>query len=443
MESETQPVERPVEPVAALPSRARRILAATMAFESVLVMGLALRDFALIQTPLATIGSMTLLAISGVSAWAAYETWVQADSWMALSLLSQFSVAALAVYIVLIDLRSPFLQFWQFDWKMRLFPITGVASILGLFAIGWVLFLMRRWHGPITAGMKAFATLVPLIGFAQFWFQTDYLPRTSVPVVDVSTELSPLGQTGDIVQLEAKVTINNRNTVPVYVGATLMRITAYPQGPGKPTQVSDAIEFGMEKSHAYRDKAQALPVSASKLLYAKDVLPAGTPLAAGQSLTVRNVVDFDSHTMRLARLAVDAFFITNPRIAIYTCPSSPGGPQRSTKDGDLFEHDIRTIMVNADQARFLCREIRLAPQNVVHEVVGDRPSFVIEAIFSDPQKRPDEEYPRLLVLPGANKSYDLDPLQHQRVLDANPPMQYDDMAVEYSPSGESAPPKQK
>jgi hypothetical protein len=75
----------------------------------------------------------------------------------------------------------------------------------------------------------------------------------------------------------------------------------------------------------------------------------------------------------------------------------------------------------------------------VHELVGDRPSFVIEAIFSDPQKRPDEEYPRLLMLPGANKNYVLDPLQHQRVLDANPPMQYDDMTVEYSPSGESAP----
>lgn len=99
-------------------------------------------------------------------------------------------------------------------------------------------------------------------------------------------------------------------------------------------------------------------------------------------------------------------------------------------------------MVNADGAKFLCREIRLAPQNVVHEMVGDRPSFVIEAILSDP-KKPDEEYPRLFILPGADKKYNLDPLQYQRVLDANPPMQYDDMAVEYSPSGELSPPKQK
>ena len=440
MESETQPMQTTAAPVANVSRRARRVLACTMAVESVLVMGLTLRDFALIQTPLATLGSVTLLAISGTSIWAAYGTWVQSDSWLALSLLSQFSIAALSVYIVLIDLQSPFLQFWAFDWPSALFPVTGVVSIVGLFATFWVLFLVRRWRGPVSVGMKAIATLIPLVGFAQFWFQTDYLPRTSVPVVDLTTEMSPLGQTDDIVQLEAKVTINNRNSVPVYVGATLMRITAYPRDPGKPTPVSDAIEFGYIKSHAYRDKP--LSFAESKLLYAKDLLPAGSPLAAGQSLTFRRVVDFDSHTMRLARLAVDAFFITNPRVAVYTCPSSPGGPQKSTKDGPSFENDISTIMVNENGAHFLRREIRLAPQNVVHEIVGDRPSWVIEAILSDP-KKPDEEYPRLFMLPGADKNYNLDPLQYQRVLDANPPMQYDDMAVEYSPSGESAPPKQK
>jgi hypothetical protein len=126
MESETQPpLQTTAEPVANVSLRARRVLACTMAVESVLVMGLTLRDFALIQTPLATLGAVTLLAISGVSIWAAYETWVQGDSWLALSLLSQMSIAALAVYIVLIDLRSPFLQFWAFDWAS---PLSGSSS---------------------------------------------------------------------------------------------------------------------------------------------------------------------------------------------------------------------------------------------------------------------------------------------------------------------------
>jgi hypothetical protein len=437
MESETQPTQTTTESVAKVSPGARRILACTMAGESVLVMGLTLRDFALTQTPLATLSSVAMLAISGVSIWAAYETWTQGESWLALSLLSQFSIAALCVYIVLIDLRSPFLQF---DWASGLFPVTGVASIIGLFASFWVLFLVRRWRGPVSAGMKAIATLIPLVGFGQFWLQTDYLPRTSVPVVDLTTEMSPLGQTRDIVHLEAKVTINNRNSVPVYVGATLMRITAYPQDLGKQSEVSDALEFGYAKSQAYRDKP--LSVAGSKLLYAKDVLHSGAPLAAGQSVTVRRVVDFDSQKMRLARLAVDAFFITNPGITEYACPSTPGGPQKTPKDGESFENALRTKMVNPAGAQFLCREIRLAPQNVVHEIVGDRPSYAIEGILSDP-KNPDEEYPRLLILAGADKRYDLDPLQYQRVRDANPPMEYEDMAVEYSPSDESAPPKQK
>src|SRR5271167_3276404 len=51
-----------------------------------------------------------------------------------------------------------------------------------------------------------------------------------LPLVDVITDLTPTGKTGDIVRLEAKVTINNRGSVPVYVGATVMRITAYPTG---------------------------------------------------------------------------------------------------------------------------------------------------------------------------------------------------------------------
>jgi hypothetical protein len=437
MESQTQPTQTTAEPIANVSTRARRVLACTMAVESVLIMGLTLRDFALIQTPLATLGSLGLLAISGASIWAAYGTWTQGESWLASSLLSQSLIAALCVYIVVTDLRSPFLQF---DWSSGLFPVTGVACILGLSAVFWVLILVRRWHGPVSVGMKAIATLIPLVGFGQFWLQTDYLPRTSVPVVDLTTEMSPLGQSGGIVQLEARVTINNRNSVPVYVGATLMRITAYPRDPGKPSPVSDALEFGYAKSQAFRDKP--LSMAGSKLLYAKDLLHSGFPLAAGQSLTLRRVVDFDSQKMRLARLAVDAFFITNPGVTEYACPSSPGGPQKSTKDGDAFQSALRTIMVNSAGAQFLCKEIRLAPQNVVHEIVGDQPSFVIEGILSDPQK-PDEEYPRLLILAGADKRYDLDPLQYQRVRDANPPMEYDDMAVEYSPSEESAPPKQK
>lgn len=441
MESENQTTQRPAaKSVPKVSHNVRRLLAVTMAVESLLVIGLTLRDFTLTKTPMATFGSVTLLAISGVSVWAAYATWAQGDSWLAASLLSQFSIAVLAGYIVLIDLRSPFPQFLDFDWSRPspLIPlrVTGLACILGGIAIFWVFYLIRRWRGPVTAGMKAVAALIPLLGFVQFWLQTDYLPRTSLPLVDLTTDLTPTGKTGDIVHLEAKVTINNRGSIPANVGGTLMRITAYPRATGIPNQVSDAIEFGLTPARAYRD--DPLPIDQRKLLYANDLLPAGSVLAAGQSNTFRRVVDFDSRTMRLARLAVDAIFITSPRIAkVYTCSQ----PQKSTEDGESFQAAISKV-IEKDGVQFLCREIRLVPRNVIHEMVGDQPTFAVMAIFNDP-KRQSTEYPTLLMLSGANGNYQLNSLQYQKLSDANPTMTYNDMAVEYSPSEESAPAGQK
>jgi hypothetical protein len=441
MESETQTPQTEAEKsVPNTPQRVRRFLAITMAVESLLVIALTLRDFQLSTTLTSTFGSVTLLFIAGVSAWAACATWGQGPSWLAASLVSQFSIAVLAGYITLVDVRSPFPQFFGFDWTTpsHLIPIriTGLACILGGIAIFWLFYLIRKWRGPVTAGMKVIGAVIPLVGFLQFWLQTDYLPRTSLPLVDVTTELTPTGKTGDLVQLAAKVTINNRDTVPVNVGATLMRITAYPREEGKPDQLSDAIEFGLTPSHAYRD--DPLMITQRKLLYANDLLPAGSVLAAGQSQTFHRVVDFDSRAMRLARLSVDAIFITSPRVAkVYTCPPPPGmtasQPQKSTDDGPSFQEQISKIFVDKNGVQFLCREIRLVPRNAIHELVGDQPSFAVMAIFSDPTNK-DSEYPTLLLLQGANGNYQLNSLQNQKISNANPTMTYHNMSVEYSPS---------
>jgi len=416
-----------------------------MAVESLLVLGLALRNFVLAGTPTETFLSVILLAISGVGAWAAYATLVQADSWIAASLLGQFSIALLAGYIVLVDARSPFPQFFHFDWfKPSIFipiRVPGLACILGIIAIFWVFYLIRHWRGPVTTGMKTIVTLIPLVGFVQFWIQTDYLPRNSLPLVDLSTELTPTGRTGDIVQLVAKVTIKNRNSVPVNVGATVMRITAYPRATGTPTQVSDAIQFGISQSRAYRD--DPLPVDQRKLLYANDFLPAGSVLAAGQSNTFHRAIDFNARTMRLARLSVDGIFIASRSFArVYTCPPPPGAPvtqpQKSTDDGAAFQDAISKVVVDKEGVRFLCREIRLVPRNVIYELVGDHPSFAVMAILDNPNDR-TSEYPTLLMLPGANGNYQLDSRQYQKVSDANLTMVYSNVAVEYSPSESSTP----
>ncbi|MGA9356760.1 MAG: hypothetical protein WBW75_01675 [Mycobacterium sp.] len=435
----------------------RWLLAGTMAVESLLVIYLALRDFALAATLTATIGSVTLLAISVVGVWAAYATWLQHDSWLGASLLGQISIAVLAGYTVLADVRSPFPEFFDLDWskKSPLIPLRvgGFACILGIFAIFWVVYLIRYWRGPITAWTKSIVALIPVLGFVQFWLQTDYLPRTSLPMVDVTTDLTPTGKTGDIVQLEAKVTINNRSSVPVNVGGTAMRITAYPRATGIRTQLPQAFQFAISpKSRPYRD--DPLPSDQRIPLYAKDLLTAGSQLPPGQSNTFRKVVDFNSRTMRLARLAVDAIFITSPSIdSTYTCAPPPGvvwfhdpggtplPPQMST-DKPGFQDEISKVIVDNTGGQFLCREIRLKPRNVIHEIIGDNPSFEVAAIFKDPTN-PWIEYPTLLLWQGANGNYSLTARQWQKVSDANPTMTYTDIAVEYSPSEESAPPVKK
>ena len=328
MESKTQTTPTTAaKPGANVSRKVRWLLAVTMTLESLLVFCLTLLDFDLVAATLtATIGSVTLLAISGIGVWAAWATWVQHDSWLGASLLGQFSILGLAGYTVLTDRRSPFPEF----------RVTGFACILGIIAFFWVFYLIAHRPGPLTAGSATIVALIPLLGFVQFWLQTDYLPRTSLPLVDVTTDLTPMGKTEDIVHLEAKVTINNRGSVPVYVGATVMRITAYPSGrpSGKPTELPDAIQFALNASTPYR--ADPLPIDQPKTLYANDLLPVGNTLAPGQSNTYRKVVDFDSHEWRLARLDVDGIFMTSPNVdEVYTCPAPP----KDKKGKEVWFHD--------------------------------------------------------------------------------------------------------
>src|SRR6201996_6021217 len=259
MDSETQTKQTPAAKSGANVSRkVRWLLAATMALESLLVIYLTVRDFALAATLTATIGSVTLLAISGVGVWAAYATCKQHDGWLRASFFGQFFIAGLAVYTVVTDVRSPFPQFF----------VAVFACILGIIAICWVFYLLgQRGGGPLSAWSATIVAVIPVLGFVQFWLQTDYLPRTSLPLVDVTTDLTPTGKRGDIVQLEAKVTINNRSSVQVNAVATLMRITAFPRATGAGTPLPDTIQFGINPSHEYR--ADPLPIDHNAPLYAE------------------------------------------------------------------------------------------------------------------------------------------------------------------------------
>jgi hypothetical protein len=449
MASETQTTKTPAhESVADISSTARWLLTATMAFETMLVLGLACRDFTLAATPVATMGAVLLLAISGICFWAAYAICAKDRSWFWASLLGQFAIGVLAVYTLLADIRSP----------LPSITVGIITCIPGVIAIFWVAYLLRQRSAPRPKWATTIAALIPLVGFVQFWLQTDYLPRTSMPLVDVTADLTPTGKMGDKVQLEAKVTFNNRGSVPVSVGGTVMRITAYPQASkATPDQLADAIQFGLKQSSPYRD--ESLP-SDKRTLYANDLLPIAEVMAPGQSTTYRKVVNFDSSTLRLARLDVDGIFITSPNIdEVYTCPVPPDktwwhvDPQdpkgtHTPVQGQVPEHNGGQFQTEVSQPiyekvdgygpkKFLCREIRLKPRNVVYDLIGDHPRFEVMAIFDDPTNQ-SNEYPALLLWLGDNGNYSLTSGQWQKVLNANPTISYKNIGAEYIPSEQSA-----
>ena len=151
MDSETQTKQTPeAKPGVNVSRKVRWLLAVTMTLESLLVFRLMLRDFELAATLTATIGAVTLLAITGVGVWAAWATWVPHDSWLGASLLGQFSIAGLAGYTVLTDRRSPFPEF-----KVQLF-----ACILGIIAFFWVFYLIAHRPGRLTAGAATISAAV-------------------------------------------------------------------------------------------------------------------------------------------------------------------------------------------------------------------------------------------------------------------------------------------
>ena len=170
--------------------------------------------------------------------------------------------------------------------------------------------------------------------------------------------------------------------------------------------------------------------------------------------TYRKVVDFDSHQWRLARLNVDGIFITNPNVdEVYTCPPPPDGVwfhdprdpngtrvgRQVSENGSGFQdeiaHPIYEKVADGVLKKFFCREIRLKPRNVIHELVGDSARFEVLAIFKDPT-HPSLQPPALILWWGVNGTYSLNSSQWRKVTAANPTLVYTNIGAEYSPSEE-------
>jgi hypothetical protein len=168
--------------------------------------------------------------------------------------------------------------------------------------------------------------LFPLAALLQFWMQTYYIPETSRPLVDISTELSPQGRTGAIIHLNAKVTVHNRGAALVNVAGALMRVTAFSPTPREARLCTPAdldkeycrIAAGLDLSGKNLDsdfRVNPAPIVDRQILYAGDFMNSpNTFLIPGATETFQREIDISPTKVRLARLSVSAVFVTERRI---------------------------------------------------------------------------------------------------------------------------------
>ncbi|GBE63574.1 hypothetical protein MFM001_00360 [Mycobacterium sp. MFM001] len=407
----------------------RILLACWIGVDAAIVLALAVWNATLTSSAWDLIGSALLLGIGVTCALAFGQIVRGSGNALITAMVSQIFIAGLAAYVWLVDQRSPVSQ---------LLGITGVALMIGGIALIWVLYLGRYARTAVTKGAAVVVALFPLIGLVQFWMQTDYMPQASRPLVDVSTELSPIGSTGPNVHLLAKVTLHNRGSVQADLHAALVRVTSYPVGtPTEPattdTLLASLNPNGRIKRGDYRE-TPAVPRD-STLLYAT-VLAAPYDdafLAPGQTGELKRVVDVDSRTVRLVRLSVEAVVVTHRMVQdVHSCYppqvslwQDPGG--FISEAGELHGW-------GPGGARVLCTESRFASIGAVQDLVSDHPVLRTLVVVEVPNHAMD--VPMLLPFFGTRETVD-EPFTHvrtaNRVEHANPSSIIAESA-EYAPS---------
>jgi hypothetical protein len=288
-------------------------------------------------------------------------------SWPREIAVAQVLAAILAFYIAF--------SAWRSQTNL---PVALVALTLGVVGVRWVLRLGKAAKLYWTRAATVIVALFPLAGLAQFWLQTDYLPKTTLPQVDVSTDLSEVGRTGPTtIILSAKVTLHNRGTVAVDMIGGLFRVTAH----------QSRAPAGSARGKAER-AANLIPPEFR--LAGRD---AGTVLPPGETETIQHDVPIDRTQVALARLTYEAVFLTQRGIVdITACADGSSLIFAPDSFPDALQHP------HGDWAGVSCVDYELEPTNVIEALVtGRQPTVGVAAITGDGSKFGNfPEYPQAL-----------------------------------------------
>ncbi|MEZ0363963.1 hypothetical protein ACAG26_09730 [Mycobacterium sp. pUA109] len=412
-----------------VPKSRRILLACWIGTNAAVIIGLAVRNATLTSTAWDLIGTALLSGI-GITCTLAVVQLAKGSPAAALTaMLSQIFVAGLAVYVWLVDERSP---------EGQLLGVTGVALTLGGIALLWVLYLARYARGAFSKGAAVLVALFPLVGLGQFWMQTEYLPTSVSPLIDISTELSPVGSSDSVIHLLAKLTLHNRGSVQTELHVGLMRVTSYPVGTPAEPPTTDTLLAGLTPlGRTTRGHYRETPTLAAdaRLLYA-DLFAApydDALLSAGETAGWQRVIDIDARAVRLVRLSVEGVVATHrmmqgvhtcypPRISIWRDPLA-----FFVEAGKL--HDWK-----GGAAHVLCAESEFASIGAIQDLVSDHPMLRTFIVVDTPA--PVMELPTLMTTFGTRATIE-DEFKNlataNQINKANPSIFIRDSA-EYAPS---------
>jgi heme/copper-type cytochrome/quinol oxidase subunit 4 len=427
-------------------------LLVTLGVDCLLALALAGGQFLMPPTFFGTLAATTLLAIGIANGWALNSVRRSVPTWARDAFIGQVFVLFLAGYVIVTDVRSP-----TINWYVM---VTAVLVLAVAFL--WFIFLAPKSEFEWTKTALIVTALLPLAGLLQFWLQNYYIPSTSMPLVDISTELSPQGWSGPIIHLSAKATIHNRGTSAVNVAGSLIRVTAYPlMVPEEtkfhvnpcwwtPARNEDWCRFangfdpsGVEVDTDCRvsptlpDLIAPIRTSASQLVYASS--PASEFLMGGETDTYQRDVDIDSRKVLLTRLSVSAIFLTARRIEdIRSCV---GKHASVYEDLSRFSSEVkRTQQLQPAGVHYFCREYDIAPGNFIEKLIANHPAMQVYTWLNNPHHYATE-YPSIAAQFGTVGRFDQsDPRQQlERKLEKVYPASAMTSESEYAPTEKPLP----
>jgi hypothetical protein len=410
-------------------------LLVTLAVDCVGGLALAVGELLMSPTVLSTLGAAILLAIGIANGWAFNSVRRASSTWPRDAIIAQVLMLFLAGYVIVTDVRSPI---W--NWYVMATAVLVLAA-----AFLWFVLLAGRSTLEWTKGAVLVTALFPLAGFLQFWLQNYYMPSTTKPLVDVSTDLSPQGWTDSIIHLSAKVTLHNRGTTTVDVSNSVIRLTAYPFTIRADTQVgANPCALTADQDQDWCMRADALdplggspdveyplsrtPPASSHLLYAGTYGAMGTFLVPGETDTFQREVDIDSKNVRLARLSFTALFLNERRIE--DTRSCEGKHASENEEWAEFSSEVESAIA-AGRAHYFCWEYDIAPANIIDQLIGCHPAMRVYTDLDNPYD-PGEEYPRIRqVFRVAGRFHGFDPRLENKLEEVYP-VEMDDTESEYA-----------